>query len=95
MSIPEIYESDTYEIKVAFADDNESSSSSMSYPKEIESKTNMILQLSEAVNIGEDEEVRIWGFQASEDGVFRAADLSDEGMKNTKWAMVVSLSLLD
>jgi hypothetical protein len=50
---------------------------------------------NEGLDISEDEEIAVWGMQATDKNGMQTVDLSPEMLKRVRWAMIVKISLAD
>jgi hypothetical protein len=45
------------------------------------------------LDVSENDEVAVWGMQATDKNEWETIDLTPEGLKNAKWALIFKLSV--
>jgi hypothetical protein len=85
-----------YIVTSAFIDQNGSTSYETQIVADSLLTSSMPIVLNnEGKNISEDEEIAVWGMQATDKNGMQTVDLSPEMLKRVRWAMIVKISLAD
>jgi hypothetical protein len=82
-----------YEITTAFADKNGTASSITYIDRDIRNTGSNTIQLNKSLDVSENDEVAVWGMQATDKNEWETIDLTPERLKNAKWALIFKLSV--
>ncbi|WP_028612586.1 hypothetical protein [Paenibacillus harenae] len=82
-----------YEITTAFANKNGTASSITYIDRDIRNTGSNTIQLNKSLDVSENDEVAVWGMQATDKNEWETIDLTPEGLKNAKWALIFKLSV--
>lgn len=88
-------ESSYYIIKTAFVDGNGSSSSELRYKADKKYNSFGTMAHDEPIQISENEPAFAWGIHATDTNSIRTAGLTEEGLAETDWALVLTIELSD
>lgn len=81
-----------YEITTAFANKNGTASSITYIDRDIRNTGSNTIQLNKSLDVSENE-VAVWGMQATDKNEWETIDLTPERLKNAKWALIFKLSV--
>jgi uncharacterized protein YrzB (UPF0473 family) len=85
-----------YAVTSAFIDQNGSSSFEMQIEADNQLTASMPIVLNnKGQDISENEDIAVWGLQASDQNSMQTVDLTPEMLKRVRWAMIVKISLVD
>jgi hypothetical protein len=82
-----------YEITTAFANKNGTASSVTYIDRDIRHKGSNTIQLNKSLEASENDEVAVWGMQATDKNEWETIDLTPERLKDAKWALIFKLSI--
>jgi hypothetical protein len=82
-----------YEITTAFANRNGTASSITYIDRDIRNTGSNTIQLNKSLDVSENDEVAVWGMQATDKNEWETIDLTPERLKNAKWALIFKLSV--
>lgn len=82
-----------YEITTAFANKNGTASGTTYIDRDIKNTGSNTIQLNESLDVSENDEVAVWGMQSTDKNGWASIDLTPEGLKNAKWALIFKLSV--
>jgi hypothetical protein len=85
-----------YAVTSAFIDKNGSTSYEMQIEADYQLAGSMPIVLNkEGLDISENDDIAVWGMQATDKNSMQTVDLTPEMLKRVRWAMIVKISLSD
>ncbi|UJF32588.1 hypothetical protein [Paenibacillus hexagrammi] len=84
-----------YAATVALVHSNGSSSMEVDVDSSIHHKISAMIPSPPELDIPDDEDAPIWGFQATDESFMKNVDFTPESLKNAKWAVVFKVGMID